>query len=294
MNKFLCAFLLSAFCFLCSFINIDSSDQLRPYLDNELWGRPKKYRTTQEYVSNPSVETTGLDSLSNSGSGQPSEEGFQFIYEMTPNSEIVIVDLRRESHGFVNGKPVVWVNDSFNEANRSKTLAEIEAEEVTLLQDLVEKGKVHLYSEKGEKDWIVENVHTEKEWVHSLGFQYIRIPILDHCPPSEDNVDEFVKFVNSLNPDTWIHFHCRGGSGRTTTFMAMFDMMQNAQKVSFEDIIKRQELIGGKDLTKIIDDSYKHQLAIDRLEFLKSFYNYCQQVPNFDISWSQFSKGEKK
>lgn len=284
MKKYLS--LITLFLCFSSFIYIDPSDQLRPYLDNELTGKPKKYRNTFEYRPHSSMETTGLSSLTNSGSGQPSEEGFQIILDMTPATQIVVVDLRRESHGFVNGKPVVWVQNSFNEANRYKTQDEIETEEENLLQSTLKNGKIHLYSEKGEKDWVVESVHTEKQLVESLGYQYKRIPVLDHFPPSNESVQEFVEYVNSLEPGTWLHFHCRGGSGRTTTFMAMYDMMQNAQKVSFDDIIKRQELIGGKDLTKIIEDSYKQPMAIERLEFLKAFYKYCQEVPDLDTPWT--------
>lgn len=39
-------------------------------------------------------------------------------------------------------------------------------------------------------------------------------------------------------------FHCEAGEGRTTAYMAMYDMMKNPD-VSLKDILYRQHLLGG-------------------------------------------------
>lgn len=43
---------------------------------------------------------------------------------------------------------------------------------------------------------------------------------------SPENIDEFIKLYKSLPKDAWLHFHCEAGKGRTTTFLAMYDMMK--------------------------------------------------------------------
>jgi hypothetical protein len=84
-----------------------------------------------------------------------------------------------------------------------------------------------------------------------LGLEYLRLPTTDHVRPRDSEVDEFVRFALDLAPGTWLHFHCRGGDGRTTTFFVMHDIMHNAPEVSVEDILKRQHLLGGSELGKL-------------------------------------------
>jgi len=73
--------------------------------------------------------------------------------------------------------------------------------------------------------------------------------------------------------------------------MSMYDMMHNAKNVSFEDIMKRQTLIGGSDLLNV-DDKDKSET---RLDFTKKFYNYCKENQDgFQTSWSQWLKNNTK
>ncbi len=119
---------------------------------------------------------------------------------------------------------------------------------------------------------------------------YLRITVTDHEKPLDDQVDLFVETVRNLSQGTWLHFHCRGGAGRTTTFMAMYDMMKNSKNVSFNDIMKRQNLIGGSDLLSGEDEDGTQ----DRLDFMNMFYNYCKENQNgFQTSWSQWKENEK-
>lgn len=136
-----------------------------------------------------------------------------------------------------------------------------------------------------------ESVQTEEELAKNLGMSYLRITVTDHEKPLDDQVDLFVESVKNLPQDIWLHFYCRGGAGRTTTFMAMYDMMHNAKNVSFEDIMKRQTLIGGSDLLKGEDQDESQ----DRLNFMNVFYNYCKDNKDgFQTSWSEWLKNNKK
>ena len=52
-------------------------------------------------------------------SAQFSEDELQKLRQKYPNEKIVIVDLRQESHGFINGKPVSW-RSYFEKINQNK------------------------------------------------------------------------------------------------------------------------------------------------------------------------------
>jgi len=88
-----------------------------------------------------------------------------------------------------------------------------------------------------------------------------------------------------------LHFHCRGGDGRTTTFLAMHDIINNAPQVSVNDILIRQYLLGGINL----DDtqpgdatSFKYPFAVERADFMRDFYTYVQDEKpgGFKKTWS--------
>src|ERR1041384_2350250 len=57
---------------------------------------------------------------------------------------------------------------------------------------------------------------TEQQPAQALAVGYVRVPTPDHCRPRDSEVDAFVAFEETLAPDMWAHFHCRGGDGRTT------------------------------------------------------------------------------
>ncbi len=215
----------------------------------------------------------------------------QEILKCIPASKLIIIDLRLESHGLVNGKPVSWTDCRDNSANVRKNLTEIEKDEKNRLKRAQLDKLLVLNAVTSPQTVKVQTVKTEKEFVESLGMTYIRFPARDHYRPSDQVVDDFVRFLTQLPSDSWIHLHCKGGKGRTTTFMIMMDMMRNSKKVGFEDILKRQKLIGGNDLFNLHEpEHYKHLPAKERLEFLKKFYEYCQQNPNFQLTWSEWNK----
>ena len=74
----------------------------------------------------------GLNAIA---SGQFSEGELKEIQKKYPNQKFIILDLRRESHGFINGKAVSWYG-KFNKSNENKTADEIIKDEQTLLEKL--------------------------------------------------------------------------------------------------------------------------------------------------------------
>lgn len=222
----------------------------------------------------PSVK--GLRELNMSGSSQFNRMGLSGMIEKINHKNIVVMDLREECHGFLNGSPMSW-KGYHNWANIGFDLMKVTSEELARLHGL-----------RDDKNEIA----TEEQECKNAGAGYFRIPVTDHIRPQDDDVDRFITFVNSLNTDTWLHFHCRAGKGRTTTFMCMFDMMKNAKEVSLEDIALRQLLIGGADLFRGESaDSYKFELAVERVAFLRNFYKYCKENNDgYKTGWREWLK----
>lgn len=118
---------------------------------------------------------------------------------------------------------------------------------------------------------------------------YERITVRDGGIPTDDMVDYFIKFVKSQAPNSWIHFHCKEGVGRTTVFMIMYDMMKNCKNAGADDIIKRQLALLNSNKANI--KSFNNDKKID---FLKKFYDYCRaNGDNFNTNWSEWKKTSK-
>ena len=180
----------------------------------------------------PSEE--GMDTLCISGSAQFSVPQFRelasSLRECAGDRTVYVFDLRQESHGLVNeGIPLSWYG-THNWANEGMTLEEVEADESERLGAMI-GSTIEAYARKGETPIeppmliSVESVMTEKELVESEGFEYIRLPIRDHSWPTAETIDTFVSFVKSIDPDqSWLHFHCLGGRGRTGVLMMIYDI----------------------------------------------------------------------
>jgi protein tyrosine phosphatase (PTP) superfamily phosphohydrolase (DUF442 family) len=195
---------------------------------------------------------------------------------------------------FINGIPVSWyAADDW--ANVGRSLAWIEEDETLHLVRMVAarsitvgtvvKGDDGQVSIKDPVKVDVEDATTEMGLAHQLGLDYIRIPVSDHCRPTDDMVDRFVSFVLGLAANAWLHFHCHGGDGRTTTLMTLYDMLRNAQNVSLDDIVARQSLIGQYHLF-----SGKNEVVKLRTAFITAFYSYAKDGGYPAMSWTEWLK----
>ncbi|NGX43768.1 MAG: Effector protein hopD2 [Chlamydiae bacterium] len=230
-----------------------------------------------------------MNPLQASGSSQFSEESFKTMISVIPSDKIVIVDLREESHGFLNGDAISWYMDR-NWMNAGKSNNKIIEEEKTLLHTLSKRNFTFVYKHRQYPiPYFVHSVRSEQKLVESNSLQYFRLPVADHTRPSDSTVNKFVAFVKNLPEDTWLHFHCSAGKGRSTTFLAMYDMMLNATHDEFDPFITRQELWGGINLLSVPPkEVWKHPHILERTEFIRSFYRYCKENPDFKIKWSEW------
>jgi len=260
---------------------------------------PRSFRMAKDDFPTEEAEMkAGLASLDISGSAQPSLLGLQNLYRFLQDKvsgPIYLVDLREESHGFFAGAAVSWY-ENHNWANRGKsnalTLAD-ENERMAALTGTIEAVPLGLEDKALWNEAVLEDSTgmTEEIAAKRAGFQYVRFTATDQCWPEPSVVDAFVAFYRSLpQKSVWLHFHCQAGHGRTTIFMALYDMLRNPQ-VPLETIVLRQKLLGGADLLAQAEGS--DWLAVEsrrRVGLLHLFYRYIQAEKDsgFAVSWSSW------
>ncbi|GGI44829.1 protein-tyrosine-phosphatase [Paenibacillus marchantiophytorum] len=269
-------------------IDVNNIDQL-----------PKRFRMTAAPVQAGGMDQpnlAGLAELQASGSGMFSEKGLHCMNETIGHKPLMIIDLRQESHGFVNGMAVSWYGLN-NNANKNLRDEEVRAEERRLLDALAVTPAITFDVLEGKSIQLEgpvtdpKQVLTEEELVTGEGFGYQRFFVSDHHRPLDVVVDQFITFVKALSPGVWLHFHCRGGVGRTTSFLLMYDMLRNVGIVTKEDIMRRHIQIGGKDMTDADpNDALKYGPAMERLAFIHTFYEYCihNYRDGYSTCWSDW------
>jgi hypothetical protein len=230
----------------------------------------------------------GLDGLRVSGSAQFSRAQLLELLERLPRP-LTVVDLRQESHGFLSGQAVSWYGPR-DWASQGKTLDQVHEDEMVLLERASTLGRlqaaeiIRLDPQGGiaqAEQFILEvtSAQTEAQLLAMYGLGYLRLPVTDHLRPTDQVVEEFMAFWRGMPAETWLHFHCHGGAGRTTTFMLMADILANAHQVSFVDLARRQQLLGGVDLLNSPPGNWKREGYQERAAFLQAFYYYVRQSP---------------
>ena len=246
----------------------------------------------------------GLENLHASASGQPSLVAMKILYEkireLEPNAKIFMVDLRQESHGFANAIPVSWWSEH-NAANAGKNSREVERDELERLNNL--RGIETTFEPLGNADKqrlkpvtiMPRFIKTEREAAEEVGFTYERFAAADMQFPAPEIVDDFIIFVANLPENSWLHFHCHAGHGRTTTFLVMYDIMKNPD-LSLEEICKRQYLLGGSNL--LLEPEGNDWYAIktrDRAKKIRLFYEFVQgtRAEQIGLQWSEWLENKK-
>ncbi|WP_051676991.1 phosphatase domain-containing putative toxin [Maridesulfovibrio frigidus] len=265
---------------------------------------PRNFRTSAFPFKNStdSPSRTGLDTLKISGSGQFSADQFDVMRSNLP-ATVTVVDLRQEFHGNLNGAAVCWFSyrDSGNKGLDSAQVTSGEQEALSLLgaQKEIQLGMNIIKNDDGgfkvDKKYQLKphTVYSEHELMGARGVGYIRIACTDHLRPPDVAVERFVKFVRNLKSDVWLHFHCRAGKGRTTTFMLMYDMLRNANKLDLGTLAARQKMIGGSGLLGKVstDKEWKIEIGHERQNFIRKFYDYAKANPNgLPMTWLEWQK----
>ena len=252
----------------------------------------RSMRSTLE-MEKTSLNTQGLDHLLIVGCPQFSEGEFYAlltqIQKEHPDSlphHVYIFDLREESHGFVQGHSIYW-HGPRNDANKGIALDILLPQEHEQLKNLKKQSVVSAPLKKLWRDPPLKNSvfalsthepYTEKALVQGAGSHYIRVPITDHCPPTPHQVDLFLSYFRDLPKEAISVFHCKGGWGRTTTFMVLSDIWMNHDKASCTEIIARQAAFPeSMDLAhhQVLDNKWKIEKSKERLKLIQDFYEYA-------------------
>ncbi len=259
---------------------------------------------------------TGLDVTSvpfrASGSRQLDKPRLKFTLEelariVAPGGRIYLVDLREESHLFFDDNAVSWYADR-DFANVGQPLAWIHADELAQIQKIEQVPTTQVFSIAKDDQYrvtptgatavTVASAETEAQFVADLvvgaAVEYVRLPVTDHCAPRGDTLVRFVDLSQRIVCDRdWVHFHCRGGSGRTATFLALYDMLSWARSSaspfpSLAEFARRQyELFlycldphgcDGDDTavaaaTQRSERDWKHVLGLARWRFLQAWHD---------------------
>ena len=164
---------------------------------------PNNFRKTTD-ISNASalksLDINGLDSLNISGSSQFTEYNLPLLIKAIDDKfSIIDIDLREESHGFINGTPISFANSN-NNANAGLTLDEIIIKEDSDLSSIKLNTPLTLYNKN--KSITPKVVKNEKDLVEANNITYLRIPVTDGNLPNDDIVNYFIDFVKNQPENT--------------------------------------------------------------------------------------------
>lgn len=228
-----------------------------------------------------------MPALNISGSAQFEPSQIENLKKKINVLDTYIVDLRQESHGFLNNAAVSFysperlLNNGFNS-------------EETLISEKEKFGAINpgdvenIFNKRGSfrEALTVDKSEIELTLVKNTGLNYVLFATRDGHIPTPSMVDTFVSFAVKTPPTTHLHFHCDHGEGRTTMFMAMFQMMKESTSKSLNEILDEQLEAGGINLT---DDT-------TRANFLQDFYDYTKEnaATNFKTPFSTWSHKNSK
>lgn len=192
------------------------------------------------------------------GGGQPSKTTLAHLHEqlgLPDDTPLWVIDLRQESHGYLNEDAVSW-HGVANAANRGKTAEAVEMDERQRLADAVgtnvQAVPMGHYDEAHIPYTFAESVTsfaTERHVARKSGLGYVRIAATDMRWPEPQAIDDFVNFYRSLPKEHgWLYFHCQAGQGRTTTFMVLYELLENPSAKA-DEAIAHQRALGGADLS---------------------------------------------
>ena len=257
--------------------------------------KPKpRYHIDPDYI--PSTE--GLDQLNISGSAQFSEPQFhqlaKTLRKLAKGKRVYVIDLRQESHVFLNGNPISWYSEH-NWANAGLTLSQIRQDEAkrfgTLLGRTIDAYGVAHDMKSGHTKVTVHSCVMEQTAVEDEGFRYLRLPAPDLSWPPAALIDEFIEFVKGIDmAKTWLHFHCHAGTGRTGIFMMLYDKLKNPT-VPMADIAIRHALTGSEyPLYSSGRNSFHGQLNSEKARMMPLLFQYVDENRDSDyaVRWSDW------
>jgi hypothetical protein len=92
--------------------------------------------------------------------------------------------------------------------------------------------------------------------------------------PSDRQVIKFEALVEEVSEqDVTLYFNCWDGTGRSTEFMVMYDILKNGDEVSLETIAGRHAALGGINVLEMPPQSSpNYSRSVQRRDFLIDYY----------------------
>lgn len=224
------------------------------------------------------------------GSAQFSEEQLGEVLKKERHP-LVIVDLREESHGFIDGNAISWMEDkgkgyvptALSPSYKKSVLDDAKTMGITSAF-IVRPNPGGYFTNQAQLPLPMASTATERQVVNELRIPYTRFPVSFQNVPAMGTVDDFINFSEAVPSNTWVYFHCRDGIKRTNLFMSMYDMLLNAKHADFETILHR-DYIQKQSETSAFD--------AEEIAFLKQFYEYSRSNDdNFKTTWSQWKQNK--
>ena len=289
-------------CSITSLWNLHGKEEEAAYK-----GLPKKFRIIDKDKDQIPFSASGVFT------GKQIENALREIFnEHREVKKIFIIDLLKEYHCFIenqdNEMPLSFRAEN-NVVNYGLPFAEVENLEKIIFEVLNEKNETEdiMFADHFEKDEgaikdkpeqiiVRKNAkfYTERELIGGLSFDcelsYQRFPCMDHRSPSYEVLISFASFIqNEFNPETdWLHIHCNGGKGRSTSFSLFFDMLMRLQKgsldtITFPKLLQIHKDSGGRDLNIQKTDDWKQEYAVQRYSVLKSLYKNLIKIQDYGL-----------
>src|SRR5690625_1519225 len=165
-----------------SILNIEVPDSLLIVDLENVTKLPKRFRTTSDEIKPHTKlpDLNGLRDLKASGSGVFSQNGLKEMKKtIGENYNMIIVDTRKESHGYVNGMAISWYTEK-NYVNKKLTSKEVQQLERHNLDQLKTMDEIKFDYFEGKSFYMEKplkapyTVQSEKEMVEAEGCQYVR------------------------------------------------------------------------------------------------------------------------
>jgi protein-tyrosine phosphatase len=216
------------------------------------------------------LNSLGINAIA---SAQFSEKQLLEVRKKYPKEKIIIVDLRAEEHGLINGEAVSWRSVFDQQPTRN------------LLSDLKNQHKIQISkvsARSRESGWYMDvepfevelkSVTSEEDLAKKNGFDYKHFLVRDFDIPDSNQFSEMINFIKNTPTDQKIYVHCAGGSGRTGMFLVLLDILKNGKNSSLKEIFERQSKLGAARLDKIsTSEAWTKEIAQKRLKIIKKFY----------------------
>ena len=221
----------------------------------------------------------GLRELGIMGGGQPSQRQLLNIVERSERP-VIVFDLRQEPHGHIAGMPVTWFRPYISDVELGvEAMASLETEFVEVLKH-TPSVQVDSVAWTGGQDYELlaseyvgnETAMSNAEVAERSGARYVRffVPVV----PSDEQIEEFEAFVEETSgQDVAVFFHCWDGTGRSTEFMVMYDILKNGREVSLQTIANRHEALGGINVLRLPPEgSPNYSRSVLRRNFIIDYY----------------------